>query len=149
MPFVLESVAVGSLAASTSASFNIQPYFALIIIGAVLLIPFLKAASRKRRSNRANPYNPAKPSGRTGAAHQPGGATYPANAPYAGTLLNGIPMKNYDSSHAHQGVSFANERMKAEAELKRQLDALDSARRNGQVTAEQYATHREAIFRNF
>lgn len=58
-------------------------------------------------------------------------------------------MRSYDSSPVHQGISFSNERMKAEAELKRQLDALDTARRNGQVTAEQYAVHRESIFKNF
>jgi len=58
-------------------------------------------------------------------------------------------MKNYDSSHGQQATGFANERMRAEAELKRQLDALDTARRSGQVTAEQYAVHREAIFKAF
>ena len=142
-------MAVGSVAASSSGVGGFQPFLVLIIIGVVLLSSFVRAASRKRRANRASPYTTAKPTGRTGVAQQPGGATYPANTPYAGTLLNGVPMKNYDSSHAHQGVSFANERMKAEAELKRQLDALDAARRNGQVTPEQYTAHREAIFRNF
>lgn len=143
MPFVLESVAVGSVAASSSGVGALQPLFVLIIIGIVLLSSFIRAASRKRRANQASPYTTAKPAGR--ATHQ----QHNAPAPYTGTLLNGVPLRNYDTSHAHEGISFANERMKAEAELKRQLDALDTARRNGQVTPEQYTLHREAIFRNF
>lgn len=143
MPLVLVPLAVGPVAASSGASLNIQPYFVLIIIGIVLFSSFVRAAGRKRRANRATPYQPAAPSGRAGVAHQAGGA------PYVGTLLNGVPLNNYDTSHGHQTTGFANERMVAEAELKRQLDALDAARRNGQVTAEQYAVHREAIFKNF
>ena len=140
MPVMIESLAAGSLAASSPTSFNVQPYFVLVIVGVVLLSSFIKAAGRKRRANRATAANPA---GRIGIAHQP------TNAPYVGTLLNGVPMNNYEGSHGHQTTGFANARMSAEAELKRQLDALDAARRSGQVTAEQYSVHREAIFKNF
>ncbi|WP_157884026.1 hypothetical protein [Arthrobacter alpinus] len=145
---MIESLATDSLAASSSTSFSIQPYFVFVIIAVVLISSFVKASARKRRANRENPNMPfnqaqVKPSGRAGVAHQAG------NVPYVGTLLNGVPINNYDSSHGHQTTGFANERMRAEAELKRQLDALDTARRNGQVTAEQYAVHREAIFKAF
>lgn len=143
MTLMLEPLATGTVAASSSSSFSAQPFLVLIIIGVVLFSSFIKAATRKKREQRANPYTQAKPSGRTGVAHQP------TNVPYVGTLLNGVPLNNYDTSHGHQTTGFANERMRAEAELKRQLDALDVARRNGQVTAEQYAVHREAIFKNF
>ena len=148
MPVLFASVAAVSSAASSSSSFNIQPFFVLIIVGIALLSTFIKAAARKR-NNKQNknhyPNNQHTPNsaGRTGVAHPQ------MNAPYVGTLLNGVPMRNYDTAHGHQTTGFANERMKAEAELKRQLDALDAARRNGQVTAEQYAVHREAIFKNF
>ncbi|WP_218711824.1 hypothetical protein [Arthrobacter sp. BF1] len=143
MTLMFEPLAAGTVAASNSSSFSTPPYFVLIIIGVVLLSSLIKAASRKKREQRANPYVATKPSGRTGVAHQP------TNAPYVGTLLNGVPLNNYDTSHGHQTTGFANERMRAEAELKRQLDELDTARRNGQVTAEQYAVHRETIFKNF
>ena len=143
MTLMFEPLAAGTVAASNSSSFSTPPYFVLIIIGVVLLSSLIKATSRKKREQRANPYAATKPSGRTGVAHQP------TNAPYVGTLLNGVPLNNYDTSHGHQTTGFANERMRAEAELKRQLDELDTARRNGQVTAEQYAVHRETIFKNF
>ncbi len=140
---VLNLVSAGDVAASSSSSFSLQPWFIFIIIGLALFSSFVRAAGRKKRARDANPYGPPSPTGQPGVAHQ-------ANqTPYSGTLLNGVPMKNYDSSHGHQTTGFANERMRAEAELKRQLDALDSARRSGQVTAEQYAIHREAIFKAF
>ncbi|MFQ4148560.1 hypothetical protein AAGW05_07675 [Arthrobacter sp. LAPM80] len=139
---MIESLAMGTVAASSSSSFTIQPFFVLIIIAVVLFSTFIRAAGRKRRDGQQNTNN-SNPAGRAGVAHQP------TNAPFVGTLLNGVPMKNYDPAHGHQIANFANERMKAEAELKRQLEALDAARRNGQVTAEQYAVHREAIFKNF
>ncbi|MGP9500735.1 hypothetical protein ACT3TS_00800 [Specibacter sp. AOP5-B1-6] len=141
---MLGSLAEGSVAASSSASFNIRPYFVLVFIAIVLISSFVKAAARKKRAAQANPYAQTNQAGRVGVAHQP-----TANVPYVGTLLNGVPLGNYDNSHGHQTTGFANERMQAETELKRQLDALDTARRNGQVTADQYAVHREAIFKNF
>ncbi|WP_104091467.1 hypothetical protein [Arthrobacter sp. GMC3] len=140
---VLNLEAAGDLAAASSSSAGLQPWFVFIIIAVVLLSSFVRAASRKRRTRDAGQYAPASPTGKPGVAHQ---AT---PVPYAGTLLNGVPMKNYDSAHGHQTGGFANERMRAEAELKRQLDALDTARRIGQVTAEQYAVHRDAIFKAF
>ncbi|MHA7305094.1 hypothetical protein ACX80E_07600 [Arthrobacter sp. TMN-49] len=140
---MVEPLATSTVAASSSSSSGVQPVFILLIVGVVLLSAYLRSASRKRRAARENIYNPPSPTGRPGVAHQP------SNAPYVGTLLNGVPLRNYDTSHGHQTTSFANERMKAEAELKLQLDALDTARRNGQVTAEQYAVHREAIFKKF
>ncbi|WP_038467655.1 hypothetical protein [Arthrobacter sp. PAMC 25486] len=148
-------LAVGSVAASSTPSFSLQPFFVLVIMGVILISSFVRAANRKKRSQQASthvgtPAHPvagspsgANPAGRQGVAHQASGT------PYVGTLLNGVPLQNYDNSHGHQTTGFANERMRAEAELKRQLDALDAARRAGQVTAEQYATHREAIFKNF
>lgn len=144
MPVMIDSLAMETVAASSSGSFSIQPYFVLVIIAVVMISSFLKAAARKKRARQTNvvPTITSVP-GRAGVAHQP------LAAPYIGTLLNGIPLANYDSSHGHQTTGFANERMRAEAELKRQLDALDTARRAGQVTAEQYAVHREAIFKNF
>lgn len=143
MPIMAEQLATSIVAASSSSSSGFSPLFMLAVVGVILLSIFTRSANRKRRAARDNIYNPANPTGRAGVAHQPG------SAPYVGTLLNGVPMQNYDTSHGHQTTGFANERMKAEAELKRQLDALDTARRNGQVTAEQYAVHREAIFKNF
>ncbi|MDJ0317054.1 hypothetical protein QMG40_07650 [Arthrobacter sp. H35-MC1] len=139
---MLGSLAVGSVAASSSSSFSIQPFFVLVIVAGVLISTFAKAAARKKRANQGNPNQP-HPTQRVGVAHQAN------NVPYVGTLLNGVPMRNYDNTHGHQTTGFANERMQAEVELKRQLDALDAARRSGQVTAEQYGVHREAIFRNF
>lgn len=143
MPIMLEPMATSIVAASSSNSSGVPPLFMLVIVGVILLSIFTRSANRKRRATRDNIYNPANPTGKAGVAHKPG------TAPYVGTLLNGVPLRNYDTSHGHQTTGFANERMKAEAELKRQLDALDTARRNGQVTAEQYAVHREAIFKNF
>ena len=144
MPVMIDSLAMDSVAASSSGAFNIQPYFVLVVIAVVMISSFVKAAARKKRARqtRVMPTTTSVP-GRAGVAHQP------MAAPYVGTLLNGVPLANYDSSHGHQTAGFANERMRAEAELKRQLDALDTARRAGQVTAEQYAAHREAIFKNF
>ncbi|WP_394938957.1 hypothetical protein [Psychromicrobium sp. YIM B11713] len=47
------------------------------------------------------------------------------------------------------GISgFASSRWAAEQELKRLLTELDQRRRSGQISAEQYAAEREAIFRN-
>ena len=124
-------------------------------MGVILFGSFIRAASRKKRSQQERrqagnfgqpqpgPRPGAHPAGHRGVAHQAAGT------PYVGTLLNGVPLQNYDSPHSHHTTGFANERMRAEAELKRQLDALDAARRAGQVTAEQYAGHREAIFKNF
>lgn len=148
-------LAMDSIAASSTSSFSIQPFFVLVIMGVVLISSFARAANRKKRSQQTSthagtPAQPvagassgANPAGRRGVAHQASGT------PFVGTLLNGIPLQDYDNSHGHQTTGFANERMRTEAELKRQLDALDAARRAGQVTAEQYATHREAIFKNF
>ncbi|WP_449372312.1 hypothetical protein [Arthrobacter psychrolactophilus] len=143
MPVMIDSLAMDTLAASSSGSFSIQPYFVLVVIAAVMISSFVKAAARKKRARQTSVLPAASVPGRAGVAHQP------MAAPYVGTLLNGVPLANYDSSHGHQTAGFANERMRAEAELKRQLDALDTARRAGQVTAEQYAAHREAIFKNF
>lgn len=155
MTFMLEPLAVGGVAASSTPSFSIQPSFVLVIMGAILLSAFVRAANRKKRSQQARPHGgalghsqpvpqPGAPAdGHHGVAHQA------AATPYVGTLLNGVPLQNYDSSHGHHTTGFANERMRVEAELKRQLEALDAARRAGQVTAEQYAGHREAIFKNF
>ncbi|MCU6481433.1 hypothetical protein [Arthrobacter sp. A2-55] len=153
---LLDPVVAGDVAASQSGSFSLQPFLVFVIIAVVLLANFAKAASRKKRARNASPYaaQPVRPAqaGRPGQSSRPGQqgiAHQAAPAAYIGTLLNGVPMKNYDAAHGQQTTGFANERMKAEAELKRQLDALDAARRAGQVTAEQYAAHREAIFRNF
>lgn len=93
----------------------------------------------------AHPHPQANTAGRTGVAH----GSPAQNAPYVGTTLNGVPLKDYDTSHGHHSTGFANERMRAEAELRRQLDSLDAARRAGQVSAEDYAGYREAIFKNF
>ena len=148
MPNMFDSVAADSVAASASGTAGLQPSLVLVIIGAVLLSSFLRAASRKRRARQGNPTTQANP-GRP-VPHPSSPVPHPSGkVPFSGTLLNGVPMRSYDSSPVHQGISFSNERMKAEAELKRQLDALDTARRNGQVTAEQYAVHREGIFKNF
>ncbi len=154
MPVLFMPVAAGSVAASSSASVNIQPFIVFIFIGLVLISSFIRAAARKSRNQQANrqqqtmahpvpQQKPGSPTGRAGAAH------HASDVPYVGTLLNGVPLKDYDAGRGHQSTGFANERMKAEAELKRQLDALDTARRNGQVDADQYAMHREAIFKNF
>lgn len=152
VPLVSVSLAAGSVAASSNDSSGIPPFMVLIVVGLVLFSTFVNAASRKRAANRKNAHHqPSAPASRVGVAHQPQrhGAQPVTNAPYVGTLLNGVPMHNDDAGHGHQTAGFANERMRAESELKRQLDALDTARRNGQVTAEQYAVHREAIFKNF
>lgn len=152
VPLVSVSLTAGAVAASSNGSSGIPPFMVLIVVGLVLFSTLVNAASRKRAANRKNPYQQAPASsGRPGVAHQPqrSSGQPTINAPYVGTLLNGVPMTNYDAGHGHQTAGFANERMRAEGELKRQLDALDAARRNGQVTAEQYAVHREAIFKNF
>lgn len=151
MTFVLVPLAAGSVAASSTSSFSLPPYFIFIIIAGGLIISYFRAAARKKRAEQANPHlaapahqHPqAKLPQQAGTAHQPGAA------PYVGTLLNGVPLKNYDSSHGHQTTGFMNARMQAEAELKRQLDALDAARRAGQVDADQYAAYREGIFKKF
>lgn len=146
--------AAGSVAASSSASINIQPFFVLIFVGVIMVSSFIRAAANKSRKRQANQQQrtapqrspqqtPGAPAARSGVAH------HASDVPYVGTLLNGVPLKDYDAGRGHQTAGFANERMRAEAELKRQLDALDAARRNGQVTADQYAVHREAIFKNF
>lgn len=155
MTVMFEPLAVDSVAASSNASFSMQPFFVLIIIAVVLLSSFIRAANRKKRAQQARP--PVGTAAQPHIAAQPGAnpavrqgvAHHATGVPYVGTLLNGVPLQNYDTSHGHQTTGFANERMRAEAELKRQLDALDTARRAGQVTAEQYAVHREAIFKNF
>lgn len=154
MLLVSVPLATGAVAASSGSSFSFQPFFVLVIMGVVLFSSFIRAAARKSRTTRNPPHQPgvprqAKPTQPTARAGRSGVAHQPVETPYVGTLLNGVPLQNYDTSHGHQTTGFANERMRAEAELKRQLDALDAARRNGQVTAEQYAVHREAIFKNF
>lgn len=110
-----------------------------MVVAAVMVGSFVRAANRKKRDRAAAPL---RPGAATAATHN------------TATLLNGVPLKSYDNPHGSpaagfSGVGFANERMRVEAELKRQLDALDAARRAGQVSAEQYAGHREAIFKNF
>lgn len=143
MPIMVGPLTASTVAASSSSAAELQPLVMVLIVGGILLSAYVRSANRKRRAARENIYNQTHLKERTGVAHQPSGT------PYVGTLLNGVPLNNYDTSHGHQTTGFANERMRAEAELKRQLDALDSARRSGQVTAEQYAVHREAIFKNF
>lgn len=150
---MLDPTAAGE-AATSSGSASLQPWIVLVIIGVVLVASFSRAANGRRRARNASPYastpRPAQPGRPSQSGYsQPGVAHQPSGVPYVGTLLNGVPMKSYDAFQGHQTTGFANERMKAEAELKRQLDALDAARRAGQVTAEQYAVHREAIFKNF
>lgn len=146
------------MAADSTGSFSVQPFIVFAIIALALLSSFVRAANRKKRAQQANPHQQApqlqrpqaNQAGRNGATQQQRPASKSApGAQYSGTLLNGVPMKNYDNPYGYQATGFANERMRMEAELKRQLDALDVARRAGQVTAEQYAAHREAIFKNF
>ncbi|MCC9067135.1 hypothetical protein [Arthrobacter cryoconiti] len=151
------------VASSASTSSFFQPWFVFVIVGIAMLSSVLRAANRKKRAAEQS-RNGYPSSGRsivaaslsrdsTVSGQHAGGlqGTVARNTavPYQGTLLNGIPIKGYGSDPNQMGAGFANERMKAEAELKRQLDALDTARRAGQVTAEQYAMHREAIFKNF
>ncbi|ALE05252.1 hypothetical protein AL755_06795 [Arthrobacter sp. ERGS1:01] len=128
----------------------------LVVVGVILVVNFMKATNRRRRANQpptpgvsqpVNHQQPGRP--QQNGSRQNGTARPQPGAPYVGTLLNGIPMNTPGTLHGQQGAGFANERMRAEAELKRQLDALDAARRSGQVTADQYAAHREAIFKNF
>lgn len=150
------AMGTGSVAAAAGNSMDFQPWLVLVIIAVVLVSTFTRAVAR--RSRQRNDANQSAQTymlqghnrqGRTPASRSAQSVRQPVAAPFAGTLLNGVPMKNYDSTGGHQVRGFASERMLAEAELKRQLDALDSARRSGKVTAEQYALHREAIFKNF
>ena len=146
------------MAADSSTSFSVQPFIVFVFIALALLSAFFRAANRKKRAQQANPNAQApqlqrpqaNQAGRNGTAQQQRStAKLAPGAQYSGTLLNGVPMKSYDNPFGYQATGFANERMRMEAELKRQLDALDAARRAGQVTAEQYAAHREAIFKTF
>lgn len=66
---------------------------------------------------------------------------------YMGTTLNGVRIGNTSGSNYAGG--FAAERLAAESALRRQLEGLDAARRAGQIDAEQYEAHREAIFKRF
>lgn len=157
MTTMVTQLAMDATAASSSSSSSFPPYFVLIFIAFILLNIFTRASKRKKRANQENPQHQAQSRRQVAPNQRPnpadiarhGVAHQPANVPYEGTLLNGIPLRGYDTSHGHQTTGFANERMRAEAELKRQLDALDAARRAGQVTAEQYGQHRDAIFKNF
>lgn len=133
---MLTQAAVNSTAESTGSSFSFQPLMVFIIIALVMASAFIRAALRKRRAQQAS-------------APLPGGKHPSQASPHTTTLLNGVPLKSYNTLHGQQTAGFANERMRMEAELKRQLDALDTARRAGQVTAEEYAGHREAIFKKF
>jgi len=152
---MLDPMAANTVAASSISTAAIQPWFIIVVIAVILVANFIKAAGRKKRAEQSTPHATATPTAARGQASRPPATRVPGVAhqappvPYAGTLLNGVPMKSADTNHGHQMTGFANDRMRAEAELKRQLDALDAARRSGQVTAEQYATHREAIFKNF
>ncbi|WP_146238888.1 hypothetical protein [Arthrobacter livingstonensis] len=151
---ILDPLAAGDAAASSSSFASLQPWIVLVIVGVVLVASFSRAANRRKRARNASPYattpHPVQPGRPSQSGYsQPAVVRQPAGVPYVGTLLNGVPMKSYDAVQGHQTAGFANERMRAEAELKRQLDALDAARRAGQVTAEQYAVHREAIFKSF
>lgn len=146
------TVLLAPMAVDSTASLSVQPFIVFAIVALVLLSSFFRAANRKKRAQQAPQLQrpQANQAGRNGAAQQQRAATKPTpGAQYSGTLLNGVPMKSYDNPHGYQATGFANERMRMEAELKRQLDALDVARRAGQVTAEQYAAHRESIFKNF
>lgn len=140
---VLDPMAANVAAASSFSSASLQPWIILVVVVLVLLVNLTKAMNRRKRANQNPTYGSTTRPAPRGAAQQPAGT------PYVGTLLNGIPMNTPGTLHGVQGAGFANERMRAEAELKRQLDALDTARRGGQVTADQYAAHREAIFKNF
>ncbi|NVM97647.1 hypothetical protein [Arthrobacter sp. SDTb3-6] len=135
---MLDPSAAGTMAASSSGSGAVPPWLILVFFGVALVASFVRASSRRKRTRNAPPRGIQS---RTVRQDPP--------IPHGGTLLNGVPMKAYDNAQGQQSMGFANERMRAEAELKRQLDALDAARRAGQVTAEQYAAHREAIFKNF
>lgn len=152
------TVLLAPMAADSAASFSVQPFIVFGIIALALISSFFRAANRKKRAQQPNPHQQApqpqhpqaNQAGRNGTAQQQRAATKSSpGAQYSGTLLNGVPMKSYDNPYGYQATGFANERMRMEAELKRQLEALDTARRAGQVTAEQYASHREAIFKNF
>lgn len=121
-------------AASAEGSFSFQPFLVVLLAAVAVVSSFIRAAARKKRS-------------RTPAATPPG--TDRNAGPHPTTLLNGVPLKGHNTPLGTHEAGFAHERMRVEAELKRQLDALDAARRAGQVTAEQYAGHREAIFKNF
>lgn len=123
-----------SAASSAGGSSSLQPFIVFVVIAVIMVSSFIRAANRKKRAQSPVP-------GRTNKAHD--ASQQPV------TLLNGVPLKSYDTPYGHQGTSFANERMRVEAELKRELDALDAARRAGQVDAEQYAGHRDAIFKRF
>lgn len=140
---VLDPMAANDVAASSFSSASLQPWIVFVVVALVLLVNLTKAMGRRKRANQNPTYGTPTQNGQRGAAHQPAGT------PQVGTLLNGVPMNTPGTLHGQQGGGFANERMRAEAELKRQLDALDAARRSGQVTAEQYAVHREAIFKAF
>lgn len=147
----LDSVSRSYVSASSSSSSPLPVWVFIIVMVIAVISTVTKAVNRKNRAKNTAVYTPgvavtpgvaARP-GINGVAHQP------TSAPYVGTLLNGVPMKPYDTGNGYQGAGFANERMRAESELKRQLDGLDAARRAGQVTAEQYAVHRDAIFKAF
>lgn len=83
------------------------------------------------------------------AQNRPGQGSVGQPMLHRATLLNGIPIPPSSTDQAQYSNSYSMQRMLMEQELKRRLDALDTARRNGQVTAEQYSIQRDAIFKSF
>ena len=95
------------------------------------------------------PAQPGRPGQQPTAQNRPGQGSVGQPALHRATLLNGVPIPPSATDQAQYSNSYSMQRMLMEQELKRRLDALDTARRNGQVTAEQYSLQRDAIFKSF
>lgn len=145
MQHLMGYLASGNVASTSNGNFSFGT-LALVIVAVVgLLSSFAKNAAKRKAQRKKRGTGPAAQLARGRGSAPTAAAQQPVQNV---TLLNGIPIASYTNT-AGQSGGFANERMRAEAELKRQLDALDTARRAGLVNAEQYATQREAIFRRF
>ncbi|WP_125609830.1 hypothetical protein [Specibacter cremeus] len=128
----------------------------------ILLVIVIGTINNRMTRRRRQPGPPQPPIGRPGYGQpvrrqpvrpqqiqqQPGPpAVIAPNAPFRGTLLNGIPIPGSAPRRTGHAESASMQRMLIEQDLKGRLDALDTARRSGRITAEQYASQREAIFR--
>jgi hypothetical protein len=166
---VLVSATVSAAAPSSLGSVLGAAIWPIIIVAIILFSLANGRATQKRRQQQQQqphpgapvqtrtyqgqpqqrPAQPGRPAPNQQAQYRPGQGSVGQPTLHRATLLNGIPIPPSATDQAQYSNSYSMQRMLMEQQLKQRLDALDSARRNGQVTAEQYSIQRDAIFKSF
>ncbi|AJT41464.1 hypothetical protein [Psychromicrobium lacuslunae] len=146
------------LPAASNSGFSVFPWFFVIFVVLAIIGQLANARKRARaKQQNSQQYQQPRP-----AANNVNYQAPPANFQAPAAPPNGYtPTPQFQQSPANNpsnwqqpaqtssGMSgFASARWAAEQEMKRVLNELDQRRRAGQISAEQYAQEREAIFRN-